>query len=198
MPRHAEVRRKTAETSVEVTLDLDEPSDPVISTGIGFLDHMVAQLARHGGFTVELRATGDLDVDAHHTVEDTGLALGDAFRRALGDKSGIARFGSALVPLDEALAEVAVDLSGRPFLRYQVPAARQTVTSSGFDLGLLEDFLQAFVASASITLHVQLREARDSHHGAEAIFKAVGRALGDAVKPDSRYGNAAPTTKGLL
>jgi len=193
--RAARLERVTKETSIELELDLERPSDPDVSTGIGFLDHMIAQMAKHSGIGLRLRARGDLDVDNHHLVEDTGIALGEALAEALGDKEGLNRFGAALVPLDEALAEVALDLSGRPFLRYQVP---NLGVLGQFDLWLLEHFFQSLVNSAKVTLHVALREGSNPHHCAEAIFKAFGRALGDAIRPDTRYTSVVPSTKGRL
>jgi imidazoleglycerol-phosphate dehydratase len=193
--RAARLERVTKETSIELELDLERPSDPDVSTGIAFLDHMIAQMAKHSGIGLRLRARGDLEVDSHHLVEDTGIALGEALAEALGDKEGLSRFGAALVPLDEALAEVALDLSGRPFLRYQVP---NLGVLGQFDLWLLEHFFQSLVNSAKVTLHVALREGSNPHHCAEAIFKAFGRALGDAIRPDSRYTTGVPSTKGRL
>jgi imidazoleglycerol-phosphate dehydratase len=193
--RAARLERVTKETSIELELDLERPSDPDVSTGIAFLDHMIAQMAKHSGVGLRLRARGDLEVDSHHLVEDTGIALGEALAEALGDKEGLSRFGAALVPLDEALAEVALDLSGRPFLRYQVP---NLGVVGQFDLWLLEHFFQSLVNSAKVTLHVALREGSNPHHCAEAIFKAFGRALGDAIRPDSRYTTGVPSTKGRL
>jgi imidazoleglycerol-phosphate dehydratase len=193
--RAARLERVTKETSIELELDLERPSDPDVSTGIAFLDHMIAQMAKHSGVGLRLRARGDLEVDSHHLVEDTGIALGEALAEALGDKEGLSRFGAALVPLDEALAEVALDLSGRPFLRYQVP---NLGVLGQFDLWLLEHFFQSLVNSAKVTLHVALREGSNPHHCAEAIFKAFGRALGDAIRPDSRYTTGVPSTKGRL
>jgi imidazoleglycerol-phosphate dehydratase len=195
--RKAAGNRATKETVVEVVLDIDGTGDVSVETGIPFFDHMVAQLGRHGGFDLTVRARGDLAVDTHHTVEDVGIVLGGAFAEALGDKAGVRRFASALLPLDEALVEVALDLSGRPYLAYEVEFAPDTpgLGSPPFVPQLAEEFWRAFVTAAAITLHVRLREGKNTHHVVEASFKAVARALRDAVRVE---GQAIPSTKGTL
>jgi imidazoleglycerol-phosphate dehydratase len=168
-----------------------------VATGLPFFDHMLSQLGRHGGFDLTVLATGDLDVDAHHTVEDVGLALGGAFGEALGDKAGVRRFGSVSLPLDEALVDVALDLSGRPFLTYDLEFPPDTIAlgTPPFDPQLAEEFWRAFVTSAGITLHVRLRSGKNTHHILEASFKGVARALRDAVRFE---GGGVPSTKGTL
>jgi imidazoleglycerol-phosphate dehydratase len=195
--RHAERRRSTKETAVEVVLDVDGSGRAEVSTGLPFFDHMLSQLAAHGGFDVVVRAEGDLEVDAHHTVEDVGIVLGGCLAEALGDRAGVRRFASFLLPLDEALVEVALDLSGRPYLAYDVPFAPDTpgLGSPPFDPQLAEEFWRAFVSAAGITLHVRRREGRNTHHVVEAVFKGVARSLRDAVR---REGDAVPSTKGTL
>ena len=195
--RRGTVTRGTKETSIEVSLDLDGAGVIEVSSGIPFFDHMVSQLGKHGGWDLTVRAVGDLEVDTHHTVEDVGIAVGEAFRQAVGDKAGVRRFASIDVPLDEALLEVAVDLSGRPFLHYDVPL-RDDVLPLGtppFDPQLAEEFWRAFVTTAGITLHLRMRSGRNSHHILEASFKGVARALRDAVRIE---GDGVPSTKGLL
>ncbi len=195
-PRRATVRRTTGETDVSVVVELAEGA-VTVDTGLPFFDHMLAQLARHGGLTLELSARGDLEVDAHHTVEDVGLALGQALREALGDKAGVRRFASLAVPLDESLSEAALDLSGRPYLRYEVdlPVETGPLGSPPFEPQLAEEFWRAFVTEAGITLHLSLRYGRNPHHVLESSFKAVARALRDAVRVE---GGAVPSTKGRL
>jgi imidazoleglycerol-phosphate dehydratase len=195
--RHAERRRETKETAVEVVLDLDGSGRADIATGLPFFDHMLSQLAAHGGFDLAVRADGDLEVDAHHTVEDVGIVLGGCMADALGDKAGVRRFASCLLPLDEALIEVALDLSGRPFLAYDVPFAPDTpgLGSPPFDPQLAEEFWRAFTTAAAITLHVRRREGRNTHHVVEAVFKGTARALRDAVRVE---GTGVPSTKGTL
>lgn len=193
--RIAEVARKTSETDIEVIVNLDGKGSRSITTGIGFFDHMLDHVARHGLLDLEVRAQGDLHVDQHHTVEDVGICLGDALRKALGDKSGIHRYGSALVPMDEALASVALDLSGRPYLVYTNPLADRF--AGEFALDLVQVFLQALTDRAGITMHVTVRAADNPHHAAEAIFKAVGRSLREAVEMDARI-QGIPSTKGIL
>jgi len=166
-----------------------------VTTGLPFFDHMVHQLGRHGGFDLELAATGDLHVDAHHTVEDVGIALGECLREALGDKAGVRRFASVSLPLDEALVEVALDLSGRPFLHYEVDPGSEPLGTPPFDPQLAEEFWRAFATSALVTLHLDLRRGKNSHHILEASFKAVARALRDAVRVE---GTGVPSTKGSL
>ena len=193
MSRSAEVTRETKETKVRVSLDLDGTGDSTAETGLPFFDHMLDQIGRHGGFDLTLKADGDLQVDAHHTVEDVGIALGQALREALGDKTGIRRFGSASVPLDEALVEVSLDLSGRPFVVHEVPVSAELIGT--YDPGLTEDFVRAFAAEAGMTLHARLISGRAPHHVVEAEFKAMARALGDAVRVE---GGGEPSTKGTL
>ena len=193
-PRSGSVSRKTKETDVELALAL-APGESSISTGIPFFDHMLDQIARHGGMTLTVRAKGDLHVDAHHTVEDVGIGLGEALRQAVADKAGLARYGHAVVPLDEALAEVVVDLSGRPHLTFNAALPKGKKFIGAFDVDLTEDFLQALVNHARMTVHVNVRYGRNLHHVVEAIFKATARALRAAT---AREGTALPSTKGLL
>jgi len=195
--RRAEERRETAETTVEISIDVDGHGEVEISTGLPFFDHMLAQLGRHGGLDLVVHATGDLEVDAHHTVEDVGIVLGRCYAAALGDKTGIRRFASCLLPLDEALIEVALDLSGRPYLAFDVPFAPDTpgLGSPPFDPQLGEEFWRAFVTAAGITLHVRRREGRNTHHVVESMFKAVARCLRDAARIE---GSDVPSTKGTL
>ncbi|MGH8989362.1 MAG: imidazoleglycerol-phosphate dehydratase HisB [Acidimicrobiales bacterium] len=195
--RRAERRRATKETTVEVVLDIDGPGRAEVETGLPFFDHMLSQLGAHGGFDLTVHAQGDLHVDAHHTVEDVGIVLGGCLAEALGDKSGVRRFASALLPLDEALVEVALDLSGRAFLAYDVPFAADTpgLGAPPFDPQLAEEFWRAFATAAGITLHVRRKSGRNTHHVVEAVFKGVARALRDAVRVD---GVQVPSTKGTL
>ena len=192
--RRGSVARKTKETSVEVSLRL-EPGDVKVATGIPFFDHMLEQISRHGGMALAVRAKGDLEIDAHHTVEDVGIGLGEALRQATADKAGLARYGHAIVPLDEALVEAVVDLSGRPHLTFnaKLPSGKKFIGT--YDVDLTQDFLQAFVNHARICLHVNVRYGRNLHHVVEAIFKATARALRAAT---AREGSALPSTKGLL
>ncbi len=196
-PRRAERSRGTKETRVEVVLAVDGAGESQATTGLPFFDHMVEQLGRHAGFDLTVSAEGDLSVDAHHTVEDVGIVLGGCLAEALGDKAGIRRFGWSLVPLDEALVEVALDLSGRPYLAYDVPFAPDTTPlgSPPFDPQLAEEFWRAFATAAALTLHVRRREGKNTHHVLEASFKAVARALRDAVRLE---GTSVPSTKGTL
>jgi imidazoleglycerol-phosphate dehydratase len=193
-PRSATVERTTKETSVKVRLTVDGTGAASAETGIPFFDHMLNQLGTHAGFDLEVHARGDLEVDAHHTVEDVGLALGQALAEALGDKAGIRRFGSVAVPLDEALVEVALDLSGRPFLVHEVPVEAEAIGT--YDPGLTEDFVRAFATAAGMTLHARLISGRSPHHVVEAEFKALARALGDACRTTG--GSSPPSTKGTL
>jgi imidazoleglycerol-phosphate dehydratase len=192
-------RRATKETAVSLRLDVDGTGRAEVATGLPFFDHMLSQLGRHGGFDLELEAHGDLAVDAHHTVEDVGICLGEGLREALGDKVGVRRFASVALPLDEALIEVALDLSGRPFLVYEVgpwaPGEAFPLGTPGFDPQLAEEFWRAFVTSAAITLHLRQRSGRNVHHVLEAAFKGVARALRDAVRVE---GADIPSTKGVL
>jgi len=196
-PRVATRSRSTKETSIEVAVDIDGTGTTDVSTGLPFFDHMVSQLGKHGGFDLTVKATGDLEVDAHHTVEDVGITVGEVVREALGDKAGIRRFASINVPLDEALVEVALDLSGRPFLTYDVefPADALPLGNPPFDPQLAEEFWRAFVTSAAMTLHVRLKTGKNTHHIVEASFKGVARALRDAVRQE---GSGVPSTKGTL
>jgi imidazoleglycerol-phosphate dehydratase len=195
--RRAERSRRTRETTVEVALALDGSGVVEVATGLPFFDHMVSQLGRHGGLDLTVSAKGDLEVDAHHTVEDVGIVVGEALAAALGDKAGVRRFASMAVPLDEALVEVALDLSGRPYLHYEVDVAADAVPlgSPPFEPQLAEEFWRALTTSAGITLHIRLRSGRNTHHILEASFKAVARSLRDAVRVE---GADVPSTKGRL
>lgn len=188
--------RTTRETSVEVNLELDRSGRAEIETGVPFFDHMLEQLARHGRLSLGVKARGDLEIDAHHTVEDVGLALGEALHDALGDKRGIARYGDALVPMEEALAQVALDISGRPLLVYDAAVPAESIGQ--YETVLTEEFLQAFTRAAGLTLHVSLRSGKNAHHCVEAIFKALARALARAVTIDPRGRDDVPSTKGSL
>lgn len=192
--RTATVERVTKETNVRVELHVDGAGTAAADTGIPFFDHMLQQLGTHAGFDLTVTAKGDLDIDGHHTVEDVGLAIGHALAEALGDKRGIRRFGSVAVPLDEALVEVDLDLSGRPFVVHDVPVPAETIES--YDTGLTEDFVRAFATAAGITVHVRLIGGRSPHHVVEAEFKALAQALGDACRPTGL--DTAPSTKGTL
>jgi imidazoleglycerol-phosphate dehydratase len=193
--RRATVSRNTKETSIDIDLDLDGSGAVAVTTGLPFFDHMVGQLGKHGGFDLTVKAEGDLDVDAHHTVEDVGIALGQVLAQALGDKAGIRRFASMSLPLDEALVDVALDLSGRPFLHYEVEPGREPLGTPPFDPQLAEEFWRAFATSAAITLHLRLRSGKNPHHILEASFKGVARCLRDAVRVE---GGGVPSTKGTL
>src|SRR5512134_1790727 len=193
--RTATVTRKTAETSITVTLNLDGTGKAKLATGVPFLDHMLDQVARHGMIDLDVSAKGDLHIDAHHTVEDVGITIGQAIAKAVGDKSGIQRYGHAYVPLDEALSRVVIDFSGRPGLTYHVPFTRPLV--GGFDVDLIHEFFQGFVNHALVTLHVDNLKGRNAHHQAETAFKAFGRALRMAVEVDPRA-SGVPSTKGTL
>ena len=194
-PRAATVDRKTGETEISITLSLDGTGHPDIRTGIPFFDHMLTLFARHGLFDLTVVAKGDIEVDYHHTVEDVGITLGQALGKALGDKAGIRRYGSAYVPMDEALARVVVDCSGRPFLAYEAPRGVEAIGM--FPFQLVEEFLRAVAVQAGLTLHVSILAGRDAHHMAEAIFKAFARALDVAVSRDERV-KGIPSTKGVL
>jgi imidazoleglycerol-phosphate dehydratase len=196
-PRTATTGRATKETSIDVSVDIDGTGSTDVTTGLPFFDHMVSQLGKHSGFDLVVHARGDLDVDAHHTVEDVGITVGEAVAEALGDKAGVRRFGSVAVPLDEALVEVAIDLSGRPFLAYDLefPPDTNPLGTPPFDPQLAEEFWRAFATSASLTLHISLRSGKNTHHILEASFKGVARALRDAVR---REGGGIPSTKGTL
>ncbi len=195
MTRTARVERETKESSVLVELDLDGQGDVEVATGVPFFDHMLSQLGKHGGFDLVVRTRGDLDVDAHHTVEDTSIALGQALREALGDKAGIRRFGDALVPLDETLVQAAVDLSGRPYVVHSEPEVVELIGT--YDTTLTRHIWESLTASAQICLHVRVLSGRNAHHVVEAQFKAVARALRDAVALDARV-PGVPSTKGTL
>ena len=197
MARVAARRRSTKETEIELRVDLDGTGATDVDTGVPFYDHMLSQLGRHGGFDLEVHARGDLEVDIHHTVEDVAIVLGEAVREALGDKAGIRRFASVALPLDEALVEVALDLSGRPFLVYEVDCGSDALPlgTPPFDPQMAEHFWQSFATSAAITLHLRMRSGRNTHHILEASFKGVARALRDAVRVE---GGGVPSTKGTL
>ena len=194
--RSASVKRDTKETQIEVSLNLDGTGKSDLVIGIPFLEHMLDQIARHGMFDITINAKGDLEIDAHHTVEDVGITLGQAFTRALGDKIGIRRYAHAYVPLDEALSRVVIDCSGRPGLEYNVNYPRSRVGE--FDVDLIFEFFQGFVNHAMVTLHIENISGRNSHHIAETIFKAFGRALRIAVEHDPRMEGILPSTKGSL
>jgi imidazoleglycerol-phosphate dehydratase len=195
-PRVADVQRDTSETQIRVHVNLDGTGKARLSTGIGFFDHMLDQIARHGLIDLEIEAKGDLHIDGHHTVEDVGITLGQAFARAVGDKRGIRRYGHAYVPLDEALSRVVVDFSGRPGLHMRVPSAAGMV--GAFDTQLAFEFFQGFVNHAGVTLHIDNLHGENAHHQAETVFKAFARALRMALERDERLGNVIPSTKGSL
>ncbi|MBL8446481.1 MAG: imidazoleglycerol-phosphate dehydratase HisB [Zoogloeaceae bacterium] len=194
--RQAEVTRNTLETQITVRLDLDGTGQARLATGVPFLDHMLDQIARHGAMDLEVSASGDVHIDDHHTVEDVGITLGQAFARALGDKKGIRRYGHAYVPLDEALSRVVVDFSGRPGLHYFVEYTRARI--GGFDVDLAREFFQGFVNHAAATVHIDNLRGDNAHHQCETIFKAFGRALRMAAELDPRAAGAVPSTKGAL
>jgi imidazoleglycerol-phosphate dehydratase len=195
-PRTATKGRATKETDITVTLTVDGVGRVEIDTGIPFFDHMLTQLGRHGGFDLEVKAAGDLEIDAHHTVEDTGILLGEVFGAAVGDKAGVRRFASNRVPLDEALVDVALDLSGRPYLHYEIDFPGEKILGDPpFDPQLVEEFWRAFVVASAITLHITLVRGKNTHHIIEATFKAVARSLRDAVRVE---GGGIPSTKGTL
>lgn len=195
MSRTARVERATKESSVLVEIAIDGTGESTIDTGVPFFDHMLAQLSKHGGFDLTVVTKGDLHIDAHHTVEDTSLALGQAFREALGDKAGLTRYGDALVPLDEALVQSAVDLSGRPYLVHEEPELVELI--GAYDTTLTKHIWESFVATSQITLHVRVISGRNAHHIVEAQFKSVARALRTAVAADARV-TGVPSTKGTL
>ena len=194
--RTAEISRKTAETQIQVRLDLDGTGTYANETGVGFFDHMLDQLARHALIDMEVTAKGDLHIDDHHTVEDTGIAIGQALAKAMGDKRGIRRYGSCLLPMDDALVRAALDLSGRPFLVWNLEMSSPKIGT--FDTELVREFFQALSTHGGITLHVDVLHGINSHHIAEAAFKAVARALRDALEIDPRKADAVPSTKGAL
>ncbi|MGS5088690.1 imidazoleglycerol-phosphate dehydratase HisB [Hydrogenophaga sp. A37] len=194
--RVADVQRNTAETQISVRINLDGSGAAKLSTGIGFFDHMLDQIARHGLIDLDIQAKGDLHIDGHHTVEDVGITLGQAFAQAVGDKKGIRRYGHAYVPLDEALSRVVVDFSGRPGLHMRVPFKSGMV--GGFDTQLAFEFFQGFVNHAGVTLHIDNLHGENAHHQAETVFKAFARALRMALERDARLGDVIPSTKGSL
>src|SRR5476649_1664583 len=196
MNRTAEIIRNTNETQVRVSINLDGTGQQKLNTGVPFLDHMLDQIARHGLIDLDIEAKGDLHIDAHHTVEDVGITLGQAFAKAIGDKKGIRRYGHAYVPLDEALSRVVIDFSGRPGLQMHVPYTRATV--GGFDVDLFQEFFQGFVNHANVTLHIDNLRGTNTHHQIETVFKAFGRALRMAVELDDRMAGQMPSTKGVL
>jgi len=196
MSRSARCSRSTNETAIEIELDIDGVGECEIRTGLPFFDHMLDQLGRHGGFDLTIRARGDLAIDAHHTVEDVGILLGSALTEALGDKKGVRRFASNSVPLDEALVDVSLDLSGRPFLLYDIsPPGQKILSDPPFDPQLMEEFWRAFVTSGGVTMHMVMVRGRNTHHIIEASFKAAARSLRDAVAVE---GGDVPSTKGAL
>jgi imidazoleglycerol-phosphate dehydratase len=194
--RSAQVIRNTLETQITVSLNLDGTGISKLATGVPFLDHMLDQVARHGLIDLDIEARGDLHIDAHHSVEDTGITLGQAFAQAIGDKKGIRRYGHAYVPLDEALSRVVIDLSGRPGLEYHVDYTRARIGE--FDVDLFLEFFRGFINHAGVTLHIDNLRGINAHHQAETIFKAFGRALRMAMETDPRMGDALPSTKGAL
>ena len=196
MTRIASIVRTTSETDITVAIDLDGTGKADIATGIGFLDHMLTALARHSLIDMTIRAKGDLHIDFHHTTEDVGIVLGQALARAIGDKRGIRRFGHAVIPMDEALAEAAIDLSGRPYLAWSAPMPTQKVGE--MDTELFEEFFRALATNAAMALHIIARAGTNTHHIAEACFKATARALRAAVEPDPRTSGVIPSTKGAL
>lgn len=196
MGRSAKIERTTLETRITVAIDLDGSGQAKLDTGLPFLEHMLEQIARHGLVDLDIVAKGDLHIDAHHTVEDIGITLGQAFSEAIGDKKGIRRYGHAYVPLDEALSRVVLDLSGRPGLVFEVPFTRAVI--GNFDVDLFHEFFQGFVNHAAVTLQIDNLRGVNAHHQAETVFKAFGRALRMAIEPDARLGDAIPSTKGRL
>lgn len=194
--RRAEVVRNTSETQIRVAIDLDGTGRQSLQTGVPFFDHMLDQIARHGCIDLDIHAAGDLHIDAHHTVEDVGITLGQAVAKAIGDKRGIRRYGHAYVPLDEALSRVVIDFSGRPGLHFDVPFTRAMVGQ--FDVDLVSEFFHGFVNHAGVTLHIDNLKGVNSHHQCETVFKAFGRALRMAVERDERLGAVIPSTKGSL
>jgi imidazoleglycerol-phosphate dehydratase len=195
-PRTAEVIRNTNETQIRVSINLDGSGKQSLNTGVPFLDHMLDQIARHGLIDLDIEAKGDLHIDAHHTVEDVGITLGQAFAQAIGDKKGIRRYGHAYVPLDEALSRVVIDFSGRPGLEFHVPFKRSMI--GAFDVDLTHEFFQGFVNHALVTLHVDNLRGENAHHQCETVFKAFGRAVRMAAELDSRAAGTIPSTKGSL
>ena len=195
MPRTAQIHRKTGETDIRIALTIEGSGSSVISTRIPFFDHMLTLFARHGLFDLEVNAVGDIEVDFHHTVEDTGIALGQAFAKALGDKKGVRRYGWAYLPMDETLARVVLDFSGRPFLEHRVPSGVGSI--NGFPFQLVEEFMRAFSVHAGCNLHTEILYGRDAHHMAEALFKGLSKAADQACQLDPRV-TGIPSTKGVL
>jgi imidazoleglycerol-phosphate dehydratase len=196
MSRIATIQRDTRETQIQVSINLDGTGKSALAIGLPFLEHMIDQIARHGFVDIEIRATGDLEIDAHHTVEDVGITLGQAFAKAIGDKKGVRRYGHSYVPLDEALSRVVIDCSGRPGLEYHIQFPRARV--GDFDVDLFYEFFQGFVNHALVTVHIDNIRGRNAHHIIETVFKAFGRALRMAVEPDPRAEGVIPSTKGSL
>ena len=194
--RQVQVNRNTLETQINLSINLDGTGKAVLDTGVPFLDHMLDQVARHGMIDMEIAAKGDLHIDAHHTVEDIGITLGQAFARAVGDKTGLRRYGHAYVPLDEALSRVVIDLSGRPGMKFKVNFVRARI--GDFDVDLINEFFQGFVNHALVTLHIENLSGTNAHHQAETVFKAFGRALRMAMETDPRAAGTVPSTKGSL
>ena len=194
--RKSEIKRTTKETDIELVLNLDGTGEVEVDTGIPFFDHMLAMVGKHGLMDLKVKAKGDLEVDGHHTVEDIGICLGQALNEAVGEKKGIRRYGSCIVPMDEALALVALDISGRPYLVYDVELPAEIIGS--YDTLLTVEFLQAFANTAAITLHVKMLSGRNAHHMVEAVFKGLARALGEAVEIDPRNAGQIPSTKGRI
>ncbi len=194
--RTASVKRDTLETQIEISLNLDGTGVSELDTGVPFFEHMLDQVVRHGLLDLNIKANGDLEIDAHHLVEDVGITLGQAFAQAIGDKKGIVRYGHAYVPLDESLSRVVIDLSGRPGMEYHADYPRARVAD--FDVDLIHEFFQGFVNHANVTLHIDNLRGRNAHHIAETIFKAFGRALRMAISADARMGDITPSTKGTL
>ena len=195
MSRQATIERATSETEIDVNLALDGVGDSKVSTGVGFFDHMLTLFAKHGLFDLKINAKGDLEVDGHHTVEDVGICLGQAFDKALGNREGIVRYGFVIVPMDEALATVSIDISGRPFLAYNLDLSASQV--GGFDTDLPHEFFQAFVNNAGITLHVRMQAGTNPHHIIEAVFKGFGKAMDQATRVDPRI-TGVHSTKGVI
>jgi imidazoleglycerol-phosphate dehydratase len=194
--RKATISRNTLETQITVSINLDGSGESKFDTGVPFLEHMMDQIARHGLIDLDIQAKGDLHIDDHHTVEDIGITLGQAFAEAVGDKKGLARYGHSYVPLDEALSRVVIDFSGRPGLEWHVPFTRGSI--GGFDVDLFIEFFQGFINHAKVSLHVDNLRGKNSHHQAETVFKAFGRALRMALTPDERMAGITPSTKGSL
>ena len=196
MARQAKIDRKTKETDIQIKLDIDGKGQAKLDTGVPFMDHMLTLTAAHGFLDLEIIARGDTEVDDHHTVEDLGICLGQAIQKALGEKKGIRRYGEAIIPMDDALARVVMDISNRPHLAYRVPLDR--TTTGTFDVGLVNEFFRALITHAGITMHVDLMAGDEPHHVAEAVFKAFARALDMACGPETRLGGGVPSTKGVL